>query len=47
LPEHLRDYILVHEICHLIEFNHGRAFWSLVERQVPDYKALRQELKAQ
>ncbi len=45
LPPHLRDYIVVHELCHLKEFNHGRGFWNLVARTVPDYKDLRNELK--
>jgi hypothetical protein len=36
LPEELSDYIVVHELCHLEEFNHGKAFWALVERAVPN-----------
>jgi predicted metal-dependent hydrolase len=45
LPEKLADYIIVHEICHLGEFNHSRAFWSLVGETIPDYRALRSELR--
>lgn len=45
LPEHLCDYIIVHELCHLAEMNHSKAFWSLVGEQVPDYKARRQNIK--
>jgi hypothetical protein len=44
LPEHLRDYIIVHELCHLVHLNHGQQFWDLVAEVVPDYKALVAEL---
>lgn len=45
LPEKHADYIIVHELCHLKEFNHSRRFWELVSATVPDYKALRKELR--
>lgn len=45
LPENLADYIIVHEICHLGEFNHSKKFWNLVARTLPDYAARRVELK--
>ena len=45
LPPHLCDYIIVHELCHLKEFNHSPAFWALVGKCVFDYKILREELK--
>lgn len=45
LPERLADYIIVHELCHLGEFNHSRQFWNLVAESVPDYLELRRELK--
>lgn len=45
LPEKIADYIIVHELCHLGEFNHSHKFWSLVERTIPDYLQIRSELK--
>jgi predicted metal-dependent hydrolase len=45
LPPHLLDYIVVHELCHLAELNHGHGFWALVEEQLPDYKEHVRELK--
>ncbi len=42
----LADYVIVHEVCHLLEFNHSAAFWSLVAQAVPDYRARRRRLKA-
>ncbi|MEI6352781.1 MAG: M48 family metallopeptidase [Candidatus Nomurabacteria bacterium] len=45
LPEHISDYIIVHEICHLKEFNHSQRFWDLVAVTVPDYLKIRKELK--
>jgi len=45
LPEHLTDYIIVHELCHLGEFNHSQKFWDLVERTMPNYREFRKELK--
>lgn len=44
LPSHLADYIIVHELCHLGEFNHSRNFWNLVSKTIPDYKERRKEL---
>jgi predicted metal-dependent hydrolase len=45
LPENLVDYVVVHELCHLGEFNHSKNFWDLVARTVPDFKERRQELR--
>ncbi len=38
LPDALVDYVIVHELCHLIEFNHSAAFWDHVARALPDYR---------
>jgi predicted metal-dependent hydrolase len=45
LPEHVIDYVVVHELCHTVEKNHSRAFWEKVETVMPDYKASRALLK--
>lgn len=45
LPPELSDYIIVHELCHIGEFNHSRDFWNLVARTIPNYLQLRAELK--
>ncbi len=45
LPPELRDYVVVHELCHLRELNHSKVFWSLVALAIPEYKMLRRRLK--
>ena len=45
LPADVRDYVIVHEICHIKEFNHGRDFWALVAETVPDWKGIRKRLR--
>ena len=45
LPPSLRDYIVVHELCHLWEMNHSPRFWALVARAIPDYAKRRTQLK--
>lgn len=39
------DYIIVHELCHLKEFNHSSRFWALVGETIPNYKQIRASLK--
>ena len=45
LPKHSADYIIVHELCHLKEFNHSQRFWNLVAETIPDYMTIKKELK--
>jgi predicted metal-dependent hydrolase len=37
-PHDVLDYVVVHEVCHLVEHNHGPAFWRLVEKRRPGYR---------
>lgn len=45
LEPRLADYLIVHELCHLQEMNHGQGFWNLVSETIPDYEQLNKELK--
>jgi predicted metal-dependent hydrolase len=45
LPESLFEYIMIHELCHLVELNHSDRFWRLVEIHVPDWKERRKQLR--
>ena len=45
LPQRIREYVIIHELCHLKHHNHSAAFWGLVEYYLPDYKNMRKELK--
>nr|WP_300649725.1 SprT family zinc-dependent metalloprotease [uncultured Anaerobutyricum sp.] len=44
-PPEVLDYVVVHELCHRKQMNHSKAFWSEVEKVLPDYKEARKWLK--
>jgi hypothetical protein len=44
-PPLVRDYIILHELCHLREMNHSTRFWREVERAFPDYRTAERWLK--
>lgn len=44
-PESVRDYVVVHELCHRKQMNHSHAFWEEVERILPHYQSAKQWLK--
>ncbi|HOW60715.1 MAG TPA: M48 family metallopeptidase [Candidatus Moranbacteria bacterium] len=46
LPEECVNYIIVHELCHLREFNHSEKFWNLVMHNIPEYKKIKKQIKA-
>ena len=45
LPENIREYVVIHELCHRIEMNHSEAFWAEVKKHCPDYTLRRRLLK--
>ena len=45
MPERIMDYVVVHELCHLLEMNHSAAFWKKVSEILPDYQSRRKWLK--
>jgi hypothetical protein len=45
LDDDLRDYVVVHELCHIAQPNHSRKFWNLVEKSLPNYEQMRSTIK--
>ena len=45
MPPRLIDYVVAHEVAHMVEMNHSQRFWRTVARMVPDYAARRSELR--
>ncbi|HEY9407861.1 MAG TPA: SprT family zinc-dependent metalloprotease [Nitrososphaera sp.] len=43
-PSNVIDYVMIHELMHLIEFDHSHQFWQLVKEADPDYKKHREWL---
>ncbi len=44
-PQNVLEYVVVHELCHFHHMNHSKAFWDLVESQLPNYKEDKEWLK--
>ncbi len=44
-PQEVQDYVIIHELAHLVELNHSDRFWSLVETHMPDYPEKERWLK--
>lgn len=44
-PEAAREYVVVHELAHLVEMNHSKRFYSIVEKVLPDYKIRKRMLR--
>ena len=45
-PEPAMEYVVIHELCHLLQLNHSERFWSLVKARMPDYLVWKKWLKA-
>lgn len=46
LPPELRDYVIMHELCHTVEHNHSTRFWDLVRQAMPECLELRKRLRS-
>jgi predicted metal-dependent hydrolase len=44
LPPRLAEYVVAHEVAHIVELNHSPRFWAVVEALLPGHAALRREL---
>lgn len=44
-PNRVVDYVVIHELCHLIQHDHSPKFWKEIERVMPDYQECKEWLK--
>ncbi|MDV7393186.1 M48 family metallopeptidase, partial [Arthrospira platensis SPKY1] len=44
-PPAVQDYVIIHELAHLVELNHSDRFWKLVSEIMPDYEEKEKWLK--
>ena len=45
-PEKIIDYVIIHELCHLIHFNHSKDYWGEVSKKLPNYRESKEWLKS-
>lgn len=46
LPIEIIDYVVVHELAHIVEKNHKASFWNKVREVLPDYEERRKKLRS-
>ena len=44
-PVEVLDYVICHELCHILQMNHSKKFWALVEKYMPDWKEKKEWLR--
>jgi len=44
-PQEVLNYVIIHEMCHLVEMNHSKTFWDLVAKLYPEYRTAKLWLK--
>lgn len=44
-PVEAVEYVVVHELAHILQMNHSKKFWAVVENRLPDYKKRKELLK--